>query len=276
MCSGNTEKNDAIKLNIKSASSSPVGVIDSGVGGISALRELVSLLPYEDFIYYGDSANAPYGVKSEDEIKTLTLACIKHMVERGVKAVVIACNTATGAAADHVRGIYGSTLPIIGMEPEVKTAALSKEHPRVLVMATPVTLRVERFLRLSARYKDKADIELLPCPGLVELVEQGELSGAKTESFISELLYPYIEKGIDAIVLGCTHYPFVKPVIQKLCGDDVKIYDGGAGTARELRRRLAERELLNPQSERGHVIFENSRSTDDEIRLCRRLFEMPL
>lgn len=257
----------------KPAASAPVAVFDSGVGGISVLRELTALMPNENFRYFGDSANAPYGTKSEDEVRALTLKCVGRLIEEGAKAVVIACNTATSAAAEYVRKKYGS-VPIIGMEPELKTAALHKEHPHVLVMATPVTLKLEKFLRLMSAYKDKADIELLPCPGLMELVENGELDGAATESFISQLLSPYIGKGIDSIVLGCTHYPFVKPVIQRIIGSDTAIYDGGAGTARELRRRLRENGIMNEDGEKGTVTFENSRNTANELELCERLFHM--
>ncbi len=251
---------------------SPIAVFDSGVGGISVLKELVTLLPNENFRYFGDSANAPYGTKTSEQVLELTKMHIERMIAEGAKAVVIACNTATSAAANELRELYPD-VPIIGIEPALKTAALLGEHPSVLVMATPMTLRLEKFNRLLEKYQDHGDIHLLPCKGLVERIESGDLFGASMEEFLAKLLAEYIENPVDSVVLGCTHYPFVRPIIQKLLGENVKIIDGSLGTAKELKRRLESVDLLNTNNTQGNVVFENSKDTEVEIELCRRLFE---
>lgn len=253
---------------------SPIAVFDSGVGGISVLKELAALLPNENFRYFGDSANAPYGIKTSEQVLELTKKHIERMITEGAKAVVIACNTATSAAADTLRDMYPN-IPIIGMEPALKTAALLGDHPRVLVMATPMTLRLDKFNRLLEKYQDHGDIHLLPCKGLVERIESGDLFGADMEEFLAELLAEYIENPVDSVVLGCTHYPFVRPLIQKLLGKDVKIIDGSGGTARELKRRLEVSNLLNTDTP-GSVVFENSKNTEEELKLCRRLFAVEI
>ena len=250
---------------------SPIAVFDSGVGGISVLKELTALLPNENFRYFGDSANAPYGTKTTEQVLELTKKHIGRMIAEGAKAAVIACNTATSAAAEVLREMYPDT-PIIGIEPALKTAALLGNHPRVLVMATPMTLKLEKFNRLLEKYQDHGDIHLLPCNGLVERIESGALFGAEMEDFLAELLAEYIENPVDSVVLGCTHYPFVRPLIQKLLGENVKIIDGSLGTAKELKRRLEAAELLNDENAHGSVVFENSKNTKEEIELCKRLF----
>ena len=250
---------------------SPIAVFDSGVGGISVLKELTALLPNENFRYFGDSANAPYGTKTTEQVLELTKKHIERMIDEGAKAAVIACNTATSAAASELRRLYPDT-PIIGIEPALKTAALLGNHPKVLVMATPMTLRLEKFNRLLEKYQNHGDIHLLPCNGLVERIESGDLFGADMEAFLTELLAEYIENPVDSVVLGCTHYPFVRPLIQKLLGENVKIVDGSLGTAKELKRRLEAADLLNTDDTQGSVVFENSKDTEEELELCKRLF----
>ena len=250
----------------------PVAVFDSGVGGISVLKELVKVLPHEDFIYFGDSANAPYGSKTTKQVLDLTKEHVERLIHRGAKAVVIACNTATSAAADELRRLHPE-LPIVGMEPALKPAVFSGEYPKVLVMATPMTLSLEKFHRLLAKYRDEGEIHLLPCPGLAARVEAGDLDGDGMESYLRDLLDDYIESSVDTIVLGCTHYPFVRPLIRKLMGENVKIMDGSVGTANELKRRLKTANLLNDDTNPGSVTFENSRNTAEELALCERLFK---
>ena len=170
----------------------PIAVIDSGVGGISVLRELRRLMPNEHFLYLGDSANAPYGAKSRAEVLDITRANLDALKARGIKALVIACNTATSAAAKVLRA-ENPTLPIIGIEPAVKPAALLCDAPRVLVMATPLTLREEKFLSLVSRFSDRAEVISLPCPGLVELIEGGHLDDSEVDGYCRRLLSPYRE-----------------------------------------------------------------------------------
>ena len=253
----------------------PIGVFDSGVGGISVLRELINVMPNEDYIYLGDSKNAPYGTKSLEQVRELSFHNAQMLLEQGAKGLVVACNTATSAAVRLMRGMYPE-LPIVGIEPALKPAALQKEHPHVLVMATPMTVQQEKFRQLMARYEDQAQIYPLPCPGLMEFVEAGDLESGRLYDFLRELLAPYLTKQLDSVVLGCTHYPFARKVIQQIVGENVTIFDGGAGTAREMRRRLAAAGLLNPSGTPGTVTFENSLATEEELELCQRLLHMDI
>lgn len=253
----------------------PIGVFDSGVGGISVLRELINVMPNEDYIYLGDSKNAPYGTKSLEQVRELSFHNAQMLLEQGAKGLVVACNTATSAAVRIMRGMYPE-LPIVGIEPALKPAALQKEHPHVLVMATPMTVQQEKFRQLMARYEDRAQIYPLPCPGLMEFVEAGDLESARLYDFLRELLTPYLTKPLDSVVLGCTHYPFARKMIQQIVGENVTIFDGGAGTAREMRRRLAAAGLLSPSETPGTVTFENSLATEEELELCQRLLHMDI
>ncbi len=251
-----------------------IGVLDSGVGGISVLRELIREMPGEEFLFYGDSKNAPYGAKSTEEVKCLTFGVVEYLLGKGCKAIAVACNTATSAAVRALRETY-DYLPVVGIEPAVKPAALDKEHPKVLVMATPVTIREVKFKRLTDRFKDEADIIPLPCPGLMEFVERGEISGENLDVFLKELLNPYLKEGIDSIVLGCTHYPFVRAEIERIAGPGVKIFDGAKGTAKEMKRRIAAEGLLRdtPLGDDPQVIFENSAPTPEKMKLCEMLLQ---
>ena len=251
----------------------PVGVFDSGVGGISVLSELVRLMPDEDFIYFGDSANAPYGAKPEDEIRELTIRNVESLLSQGAKGICVACNTATSAAVRIMRGMFPE-LPLVGLEPAVKPAVLSKDHPTVLVMATVATIRQQKLKNLLAKYGDLGTVIPIECPGIVELVEQGITEGEEVEGVIRDLLKDYIKKDIDCIVLGCTHFPFVKKTISKVMGEEVAIFDGGGGAARQMRRLLDEKGLLRCEPGRtGMIRFQNSLSTMEEIHLLRLLLE---
>ena len=246
----------------------PIAAFDSGMGGISVLREMVRLMPQEDFLYYGDSANAPYGTKTLEEVRKLTIGHIRNLVENyHAKAVAVACNTATSAAVRILRKMYPN-LPLVGVEPAIKPAVMACDHPRVLVMATPMTIREEKFQTLEQQYEDRATIYQLPCPGLMEYVEKGVLSGKELDDFLEDLLGPYRGKGLTGIVLGCTHYPFLKKPIRKVIGPAVDLFDGGFGTARELRRRTGEAGLLRDEpSRKGSVTFLNS--SDDPSLIAR-------
>lgn len=248
----------------------PIAVFDSGVGGISVLRALVELMPNENFIYFGDSARAPYGSKSLKEVRELTEMHVTHLLEIGAKAVVIACNTATSADITILRERY-SHIPMIGIEPALKPAVLHKEYPTVAVMGTPMTIYQEKFRKLLDRYERQAKILLLPCPGLVEFVERGELYGRALEQYLQQLFESLGNEQIDSVVLGCTHYPFVSETLKKVLGQQIVLFDGGAGTARETRRQLAARQLLNPSIESGIVRFENSEYTPQKMKLCQFL-----
>ncbi len=250
----------------------PIAVFDSGMGGISVLKEMVRLMPEEDFIYFGDSKNAPYGTKTLEQVRTLTLSNIKYLLEEHhAKAIAVACNTATSAAVRSLRELYPN-VPLVGVEPAIKPAVESMDQPHILMMATPYTCQGEKFRNLMESYSDRATIYPLPCPGLMEFVERGELFGKDLEDFLHDLMDPYLEKGIDCIVLGCTHYPFVRETIQHIAGDSVTLFDGSLGTAKELRRRIAAAGLSNDPNHIGDVTFYNSSGDPGRIKLSRLLF----
>ena len=244
-----------------------IAVFDSGVGGISVLRHLVRILPGERFIYYGDSANAPYGSRSTQEVRALTLAAVgKLLAEYPLKALVIACNTATAAAVNDVRAAHPELI-VVGIEPALKVAADHFPGGRVGVLATEVTLREEKFDTLLHRFDENVTIYKIPAPGLVELVEHGKVDAPETEALLRKVLGPYLGK-LDAVVLGCTHYPFARNAIRRVLGDDVVLLDGGEGTARETRRRLEQAGLL--ENGGGEVILRNSSPDPDMLRLSRQ------
>ena len=248
----------------------PIAVIDSGVGGISVLRELCALMPNENFIYFGDSKNAPYGTKSREEVLAITKENLEWLECSGIKALVIACNTATSAAVRVLRG-ERPELVIVGVEPAIKPPSVDFDHPKVLCMATPLTLKEEKFDNLVKRFSDAEEIIPLPCPRLVGLVERGELDSPELHEYLEELLSPYRDKDIDAVVLGCTHYPHVKDAIARHLPPRVKIYDGGLGTAKETLRRLREAGLLTDRTDGGNVEILNSSEDEFLIELSKKL-----
>ena len=248
----------------------PIAVFDSGMGGISVLKELLKVMPNEDYLYFGDSANAPYGTKSKDQVCSLTLEHAKNFLDEGVKGIVVACNTATSAAVRVMRQKYPE-VPIVGIEPAVKPASQMPGHPKVLVLATPMTIREEKFQNLMHRFEEDAEILPMPCPGLMEFVERGDLKGDDLKEYLENLLAEYKDNQVDAAVLGCTHYPFVREMIQKTLGDEVRIFDGGEGTAREMRRRLEAEGLLTDSPKRGRIEFRNSLADPAKLELCKWL-----
>ncbi|WP_371818740.1 glutamate racemase [Eubacterium sp. MSJ-13] len=260
-------------MSVKIDSESPIGVFDSGVGGISVLRELVKIMPNEDYLYFGDSVNAPYGTKEVSVIRELTIKNVEKLMEMGAKSIVVACNTATSAAVRTLRQMYPD-MPLVGIEPAIKPAVEYKKNSRVVVMATPMTLKQDKFQKLMEKYDTQAEIVPLPCPGLMEFVERGDLEGDDLYKYLNILFGSVNQSRIDSVVLGCTHYPFAINAIRNVLGDDVKIFDGGEGTAREMRRRLNEAGLLNKRTENGSVRFINSRDTEEERRLCEFLLKL--
>ena len=241
-------------------------MFDSGVGGISVLRELVKQMPGEKFLYFGDSANAPYGKRTTAQVRQLTMDAAAMLMERGIKALVVACNTATAAAITDLRQAYPDTI-IIGIEPALKPAADRFPNGNIGVMATPVTLREEKFHLQLERFSG-AQVHLIPVPELVELVEAGHTDDESVENLLRPVLLPYAGK-LDAVVLGCTHFPFAAKVIGKLLGEKTAILDGGEGTARETHRRLQEAGLL--EEGEGCVQMENSSGSPEKIALSMAL-----
>ena len=241
-----------------------IAVFDSGVGGISVLRHLLRLMPGERYLYFGDSANAPYGSRPTSEVRDLTLAAAeKLMQEKPLKALVLACNTATAAAVKDLRRNYPDLI-VIGIEPALKVAADHFPGGRIGVMATEVTLREEKFDTLLGRFRENCSITKIPAPGLVQLVEAGKVDDGDTEALLRQILGPHIGK-LDAVVLGCTHYPFAARAISRVLGEEVVLLEGGDGTARETRRRLAEADLL--EEGQGEIRILNSAQDETMIRM---------
>lgn len=246
--------------------SRPIGVFDSGLGGVSVLRNMSALLPKEDFIYFGDDKNAPYGTKSEEEILRLAIDDTSFLLQKNVKAIVIACNTATSAAANHLRETL--SVPVIGMEPALKPASLNRKEGVIGVMATPATLKQKKFRLLYEKYGDHA--MPIPCPGLMEFAEKGILSGEEIDVFLKKLLAPYRKYPLESVVLGCTHYVFLKAAISKAL-PGVILYDGNDGTARQLRRVLEEKNWLKETGE-GSVSMYTSGDESHILPLMWSLF----
>ena len=250
---------------------SPIGIFDSGAGGVSVLRTAVSFLPNERFIFYGDSLNAPYGTKSADEVLALVTRVADTLAALDVKAIVIACNTATALAARQLRDTR--TLPIIGMEPALKPASLIRKDGIVLVMATPNTLHSEKYARLYAMYGENA--LSLPCPGLMEFVERGETDSPTLYAYLDALFAPYKGAHVDAVVLGCTHYVFLRRAVSRFFAPDTAVIDGNEGTARQLKRRLEALQLLSDKKPEEAVRFLSS-SGEKACALYRTLYGLQL
>jgi glutamate racemase len=231
----------------------PVGVFDSGVGGLSVLRHIRAQLPQENLIYLADSGYAPYGAKPEQLVAERSLAIAQFLIGQGAKAIVVACNTATVAAIKLMRAHYPD-LPIVGVEPGLKPAAAASRNGKVAVLATVVTLAGEKFLALRDQISSAtgASFLLQGCPGLVDLIELGEFDTERTRSLLKGYLLPLLEQGVDTVVLGCTHYPFVRTTIAAILAeagkDDVVLIDTGDAVARQLARLLATAGSLRTQS----------------------------
>ncbi len=249
-----------------------IAVFDSGVGGISVLRELVRQMPNERFLYFGDSANAPYGSRPTEEIRRLTVERFQALHARGLKAFVIACNTATVAAVGTLRRQYPQEI-IIGIEPAVKVAAERFPHGRVVVMATEATLREHGYYRKSP-YSQVCEVVPVPCPELVKFVERGETGGPRLERYLRACLADALQAPVDAVVLGCTHFSFARAAIARVVGRRVALLDGGVGTALETRRRIQAAGLSAPPG-KGEILLENSLASKPLLARMRRMLDAP-
>lgn len=255
-------------------SSAPVGVFDSGLGGISVVRQIRTDLPHERILYFGDSANAPYGTKTPEQVRDLSFRIVEDFVEQGAKAVVIACNTATSSAVQELREHYD--IPIIGMEPALKVACDRGhgERQSVIVAATPLTLRERKFAALMHRFEDAQTIHKQPCPRLVEIVERGELDD---HDLVMRTLHDYFDQydlaHTDSVVLGCTHFVFYRDYFRELLPNNVAIVDGNEGTARHLEVVLESLGKLAPEEQDGGVILRNSDPGERIAELAQQLLE---
>lgn len=248
----------------------PIGLLDSGLGGIGVLGEALRQLPNEDYVYYGDTANAPYGDKTPEEVLGLVHQAVERLIELRCKAIVIACNTATSVSAGKLR--QELALPIIGMEPALKPASLLPGEGKILVMATRVTLALPKFQALMAQYG--RDAVPVPCPGLMECVERGELEGPQVTALLRQLLGPWLSQPVKAVVLGCTHYPFLRKAIAALFPEGTPLIDGNAGSVRQLRRRLEEEGLLSNRQEPGRVTFLSSSEDPSVLQRMQTMLEL--
>ena len=248
----------------------PIGLLDSGLGGIGVLGEALRQLPNEDYVYYGDTANAPYGDKAPEEVLGLVHQAVERLSELRCKAIVIACNTATSVSAGKLR--QELDLPIIGMEPALKPASQLPGGGKILVMATRVTLALPKFQALMAQYG--RDAVPVPCPGLMECVERGELEGPKVTALLRQLLGPWLSQPVKAVVLGCTHYPFLRKTIAALFPAGTPLIDGNAGSVRQLRRRLEEQNLLSDRQEPGRVTFLSSSEEPSVLQRMQTMLEL--
>lgn len=220
-------------------SSSPVAVFDSGLGGLTVAREIRAFLPAEELVYLGDGAYCPYGGRPLEWIRDRSVAIGRFLAGEGAKALVVACNTASGAALEALRETL--SIPVVGMEPALKPAATESRTGKVGVMATEGTLRSERFARLVSEHGEGVEVVAQACPGLVELVEEGRFEGPEVRRALEGLLEPLCAAGVDTVVLGCTHYPFLSEVISEVLGPRVRLVDSSPAIARQTRRVLEER-----------------------------------
>ena len=247
--------------------SSPVGVFDSGVGGLTILRAIRQALPHEDLIYVADSAHLPYGEKPADFIRGRAMAITGFMVEQGVKAVVVACNTATAIALGALRARF--SLPFIGVEPAVKPAAIATRSGVIGVLATPATLASERFRALVDRFAGAAHVLQQPCTGLAEHIERGSIDDHATETLVRGFVEPLLDAGADTIVLGCTHYPFVAHIVQRIAGPHATVIENGTAVARELARQLSGHGLRKASGTGRQAFWASGAIADTERTLAR-------
>ncbi|MDB5798698.1 MAG: murI [Paucimonas sp.] len=253
----------------------PVGVFDSGVGGLSVLRPIRALLPHEDLVYFADAGHAPYGGKTEEQVAARAQAVAAFLLGQGVKAMVVACNTATAAAIDGIRARYPA-LPVVGVEPGLKPGAAATQTGKVGVLATEGTIASQRFAVLRDQIAASTGVQFIsmPCPGLADQIEKGELRSAASAALVRRFVEPLVAQGADTLVLGCTHYPFVLGLIEKAAGPGIKVIDTGGAVARQLQRLLEQRALLNAQSSPGSLAAFTSGSASSLTQACARLLKL--
>jgi len=236
------------------------------------LREIRRELPFEDLLYVADSGHAPYGDKSTLFIETRAIAIVEFLLEKRAKAIVVACNTATGVAIRQLRARF--QVPTVAMEPAVKPAVTHTRSGVIGVLATSRTINSDNFAKLHERFGTDAKILMQACPGLVEQIETGNVSGDETRALVKQYVLPLLAQGADTLVLGCTHYPFIAPLIQEIAGPTVSIIDPSPAIARELRRRLASEVLLSTASNAGEASFWSSAATDTTQQVISQLWQV--
>lgn len=249
--------------------SNPIGIFDSGVGGLSVLREIRSLMPNENIIYFGDQGHVPYGPRSMEQIQNFSEGITNFLLKHNAKIIVVACNTASAAALKYLREKFPD-IQFVGMEPAVKPAAEKTQTKKVGVLATPTTFQGALYASVVERFASDVEIFQNTCNGLVNQIELGELESDKTRKILEDALLPMLEKNIDTVVLGCTHYPFVIPLIEEIVGDAkrVRVIDPAPAVAKQTERLLEAKRLKNLSSENAEVIFFTSgdvKSTENVV-----------
>jgi glutamate racemase len=252
----------------------PIGIFDSGVGGLSVAWHIRAELPAERLLYIADSAYAPYGGKSSDQVEDRAVKLSRYLAGRGAKALVVACNTATAAAIHRLRSLH--TIPIIGMEPALKPAVAMTRTGVIGVLATAGTLNSDKFYRLQAEFGRGVEIVTQPCPGLVELVEMGNLDGFETRQLAAQYLGHLLSRGVDTVVLGCTHYPFLIPLFRYIAGSEVQVLDAGIPVSRQVRRQLESRNLCAPAGNAGGLEILSTGDTERARAVIAKLWGSPL
>ncbi len=234
--------------------SRPIGVFDSGVGGLSVLRAIRDELPAEAVVYFADQGHVPYGLRSLQEVREFSSQITRFLLSQGAKIIVVACNAASAAALQYLRKTFPKT-PFVGMEPAVKPAAEQTQSGVVGVLATPATFQGKLYASVVERFASNVKLIQSTCPGLVQQIERGELDAPQTRKILEEALVPMIDRGIDTVVLGCTHYPLVFPLIKSIVGPSVRVIDPAPSVARQVHRLLEAGELCNPGERRGEMRF---------------------
>lgn len=248
----------------------PIGIFDSGIGGLSILKEIHSLLPNEDVIYFADQAHVPYGSRSLDQVRQLSEEITRFLMKMDAKLVVLACNTASAASLHYLRAVFPE-LPFIGMEPAVKPASEKTNSGVVGVLATPATFQGELFSSVVDRYADGIQVLQSTLPGLVERIESGDLDSPDVQRILKTGIEPLLERGVDTLVLGCTHFPFVLPAIRTLSGEDVQVIDPSPAIARRTRQVLSEQHARLEKGEAGKILYVTSSGPDGLVNALRLL-----
>ena len=242
----------------KATADAPIGIFDSGVGGLSIAQEIAKHLPHERFIYFADTAHVPYGPRDDQNIRELTAQAIEWLYRKGCKVAVVACNTASAFSLDYLREHYGDNFPIIGLVPALKPAVLQSKSKTVAVLATPATFRGQLIKDVVDKFAQPSGVTVIPvtCLDLVPFVESGAQMSAACLATLKDILQPVVDQGADYLVLGCTHYTFLKISIQSIFGQKLTLIDSGLAVARQTARILIKNELLFEQNHEGDVRIE--------------------
>lgn len=248
-------------MRMESSTLSPIGIFDSGVGGLSVLRAIREQMPEESVVYFGDQGHIPYGPRPMAQIRSFSEAITRFLLEQNSKVIVVACNTASAAALKYLREKF-PVVSFVGMEPAVKPAAENTQTGKVGVLATPATFEGALYASVVERFANGVELFQNTCSGLVQQIEQGNLDGPETRAILEDALLPMLEKNIDTVVLGCTHYPFVIPLIQQIVGENVRVIDPAPSVAKQVRRVLEAKGTKRESSAQAGARFYTSGDPD--------------